>query len=161
MSEFFSVTLGDGIVMDDKQVSRSSTWSSEQILEEILNHTQGSSSGGESLKYREINDVINLNHGDEITKDYDLGDNTIIVTTLYLDILDGSNFRFQILDKSNNGFILYDSDKVSHYTDSVFIPYIDKDSDTNKLHVKVTSYNLNSQASLNIKILGLEIQKNQ
>lgn len=158
MSEFFSVTLNSGIIMDDSKVSRSTTWSSEQILEEILNHTQ-TSSGGVNLQYREINDLIQLNPDQELQKNYDLGDTSIIITTLYLDIQNGSNFRFQILDKVNDGFVLYDSYKVNHYTDSIFIPYKDKDEDTNSLHVKIKNFNLNSSVQLNVKILGLEVQK--
>ncbi|MBV4432783.1 hypothetical protein KM803_15895 [Clostridium tyrobutyricum] len=157
MSEFFSVTLDSNIIMDDGRVSRSTTWSSEQILEEILSHVQNSS-GGLNLKYREINDLIQLNPNQELKKNYDLGDTSIMITTLYLDIQDGSNFRFQILDKVDDGFALYDSYKVNHYTDSVFIPYKDKDVDTNSLHIKIKNFNMNSSVQLNIKILGLEVQ---
>lgn len=157
MSEFFSVTLTVPVI-DDSRTSRTSTWSSEQILEEIINHMQGNS-GGANLKYREINDTVNLKAGEEIAKDYDLGNNTMILTTLYLDIPDGSTFRFRVFDKAQNGFLLYDSDKVIHYTDSVFIPYEDKDLDTNLLHTVITNYNPNSSETLNIKLLGLEVQK--
>ncbi|PJI07025.1 MULTISPECIES: hypothetical protein [Clostridium] len=160
MSEFFSVSLTIPVI-DDGQTSRSSTWSSEQILEEILSHTQGSSlKGGAELKYREINDTINLKPIEEITKNYDLGDDTMILTTLYLDIPDGSTFRFRVFDKAENGFLLYDSGKVTHYTDSVFVPYEDKDSNTNSLHAVITNYNPNNPVTLNMKLLGLTIQKN-
>ncbi len=158
MSEFFYVTQDKDVVIDDSVTSRNSTWSSEQIFEEIINHIQGNS-GGTNLKYREINDTINLKAGEEITKNYDLGDNTMILTTLYLDIPDGSTFRFRVFDKVKNGFLLYDSGKVMHYTDSVFIPYQDKDKDTNLLHTVITNYNPNNSETLNVKLLGLEVQK--
>lgn len=117
--------------------------------------------GGGSLKYREITDSVTLSPGEQLQKDYDLGENTIIITTLYLDVDDGSNFQFQILDKVSqaDGFLLYDTGRVSHYTDSVFIPYMDKDITANKLHTRITNQNLNTQVTLNIKILGLEVEK--
>lgn len=157
MSEFFNVTLLSQIVLDDSQISRTTTWSSEQIYEAIINYTK-SSSGGTNLKYKELNDVINLQPGQQLKRDYDIGNNSIIITTLYLDILDGSNFQFKIFDKAEGGFLLYDTGKVSHYTDSVFIPYKDKVLNPNKLHTEITNFNLNSAVTLNMKILGLEVQ---
>jgi len=149
--------LDKDIVIDDSQISRSTTWSSEQIYEAIISYSKVPSGGG-NLKYREINDVINLKPGQELQKDYDLGDNPIIITTVYLDIVDGSNFQFKVLDKILNGFLLYDTGKISHYTDSVFIPYKDKDTTLNKLHTQIINFNLNSDVTLNMKILGLEVQ---
>jgi len=159
MSEFFSITTGP-VVIDDSQISRSTGWSSEQIYEAIINYSNASGGGG-GLQYKEINDVIVLTAGQTIQKDYDLGDKSIIVTTVYLDVADGSNFEFKIIDKVTNGFLLYDTGKVSHYTDSLFIPYKDKDSsDTsiNKLHTEITNWNLNGSITLNLKILGLELK---
>lgn len=128
-----------------------------QALQSMIGEN-GSGLGGGSLKYRELVDIVNLEAGESIQKDYDLGGNTIVITTLYLDIADGSSFQFQIFDKMSNGFCLYDTFRVSHYSDSVFIPYKDKDIESNKLHSIITNYNLNSSVTLNIKILGLEVQ---
>ncbi|KEH99971.1 hypothetical protein [Clostridium botulinum] len=165
MSEFFYVTLDKDVVIDDNKISRSTTWSSEQIMEQILNYTNSSQIGGDSgLKYMEINDVVSIAAGGTINKDYDLGENSFIITTLYLDIEDGSTFQFKIFDKSTNGFLLYDTDVVSHYTDSVFIPYKDKDkkeAKENKLHTQIINQNKNSSVTLKFKILGLEINSNK
>lgn len=164
MSEFFNVTLNKEVVIDDSKISRTTTWSSEQIMEQILNYTNSSQRGdGSGLKYMEINDVVNIDAGGTIDKDYDLGENSFIITTLYLDVADGSNFEFKIFDKSINGFLLYDTNRVSHYTDSVFIPYKDKDqkeNKENKLYTQMVNSNQNSSIILNIKILGLEINSN-
>ncbi|WMJ80981.1 hypothetical protein RBU49_01640 [Clostridium sp. MB40-C1] len=165
MSEFFNVTLDKDVVIDDSKISRMTTWSSEQIMEQILNYTNSSQTGGGTgLKYMEINDVVNIAAGAAINKDYDLGENSFIITTVYLDIADGSNFQFKIFDKSTNGFLLYDTDRVSHYTDSVFIPYKDKDekeAKENKLHTQIINSNQNSSVTLNLKILGLEINSSK
>ena len=164
MSEFFNVTLSKDVVIDDSKISRITTWSSEQIMEQILNYTNSSQRGdGSGLKYMEINDVVNIEAGGIIDKDYDLGENSFIITTLYLDIADGSYFKFKIFDKSINGFLLYDTNRVSHYTDSVYIPYQEKDekeNKENKLHTQMINSNQNSPVILNIKILGLEINSN-
>ena len=161
MSEFFYVTLDKDVVIDDNKISRSTTWSSEQIMEQIINYTNSSQMGGGSgLKYMEINDVVAIDAGGTINKDYDLGENSFIITTLYLDIENGSTFQFKIFDKSTNGFLLYDTDVVSNYTDSVFIPYKDKDekkTKDNKLHTQIINSNKNSPITFNLKILGLEI----
>jgi hypothetical protein len=160
MSEFFNVTTYSEILLDDGQISRATTWSSEQIYEAIVNYASGSGGGG-ALQYKELNDVITLGAGQTIQKDYDLGDKSIIITTAYLDIVDGSIFEFKIVDKIVGGFTLYDTGRVSHYTDSLFIPYKDKDSNdstVNKLHTEITNHNLNAGVTLNIKILGLELK---
>jgi hypothetical protein len=157
MSEFFSVNTSATIVLDDSTTSNSTTWSSERIYEAIINYTGGGSGGG--FKYMELNDVITLNAEESIQRDYDLGDKSMIITTVYLDIADGSNFQFKIKDKVTNGFKLYDTGRVSHYTDSLFIPYKDKEPTTsNKLHTEITNWNLNAPVVLNLKILGLEVE---
>lgn len=162
MSEFFNVNLNKDVVIDDSKISKITTWSSEQIMDNISNYISGSQiGGGSALRYVEINDAISIDAGSIINKDYDLGENSFIITTLYLDITDGSSFQFKIFDKSINGFLLYDTDIVSHYTDSVFIPYKDKDEKEfkkNKLHTQIINYNQSSPVILNIKILGLEIK---
>ncbi|EKQ52741.1 MULTISPECIES: hypothetical protein [unclassified Clostridium] len=159
MSEFFSVNTSATIVLDDSQTSRSTTWSSEQIYEAIINYSGGKNGTEGSFKFMEINDVISLNAGETIQRDYDLGENSIIITTVYLDIEDGSNFQLKIKDQIQNGFLLYDTGHVNHYTDSVFIPYKDKDPNTkNKLHAEITNWNLNAPVVLNLKILGLEVE---
>lgn len=155
MSKFFSITTGP-ILMDDSQITKNTTWSSEQIYEAIINYSGGGSGGG--FKYMELNDVISLQAGETIKKDYDLGDSSMVITTIYLDIADGSNFQFKITDKVNDGFLLYDTGRVSHYTDSLFIPYKDKDTTLNKLHTEITNCNPNYAAILNLKILGLEVE---
>ncbi|MBM7869287.1 hypothetical protein JOC70_000756 [Clostridium pascui] len=158
MSEFFSVNTSATIILDDSTTSRSTTWSSEQIYEAIINYSGASGSGG-GFKYMELNDVISLKAGETIQRDYDLGDESMIVTTVYLDIEDGSNFQFKITDKVVDGFLLYDTGRVSHYTDSLFIPYKDKEPTTsNKLHTELTNWNLNAPVVLNLKILGLEVK---
>lgn len=129
-----------------------------QLLQSMIANSESGTGGGGSLKYRELVDIVNLEPGESIQKDYDLGENTIVITTLYLDIADGSSFQFQIFDKISNGFCLYDTFRVSHYSDSVFIPYKDKNDIGNKLHTIITNHNLNSSVTLNIKILGLEVQ---
>lgn len=162
MSEFFNVNLNEDVVIDDSKISKITTWSSEQIMDNISNYISGSQiGGGSALRYVEINDAISIDAGSIINKDYDLGENSFIITTLYLDITDGSSFQFKIFDKSVNGFLLYDTDTVSHYTDSVFIPYKDKDEKEfkkNKLHTQIINYNQSSPVILNVKILGLEIK---
>ena len=51
MSEFFNVTLAKDVVIDDSKISRITTWSSEQIMEQILNYTNSSQRGdGSGLK---------------------------------------------------------------------------------------------------------------
>lgn len=162
MSKFFNVTFNEKIMIDDSKTSRNSTWSSELIIETIMNYINGikGNCGGNALKYMEINDEVLLEPGQVLKKDYDLKENNLIVTTLYLDIEDGSYFRYKIFDKSNQGFLLYDSYKVQHYTDSIFLPYKDKDDlNSNKLHTEITSFNLNKKTKMNVKILGLEISK--
>ncbi|HDK7168206.1 hypothetical protein CF065_03650 [Clostridium sporogenes] len=162
MSEFFNVNLNEDVVIDDSKISKITTWSSKQIMDNISNYISGSQiGGGSALRYVEINDAISIDAGSIINKDYDLGENSFIITTLYLDITDGSSFQFKIFDKSINGFLLYDTDTVSHYTDSVFIPYKDKDEKEfkkNKLHTQIINYNQSSSVILNVKILGLEIK---
>lgn len=129
-----------------------------QALQSMIGENGSGLGGGGSLKYRELVDIVNLQPGESIQKDYDLGDNTIVITTLYLDVADGSSFQFQIFDKISNGFCLYDTYRVSHYSDSVFIPYKDKDITGNKMHIVITNLNLNNPVVLNVKILGLEVQ---
>jgi hypothetical protein len=157
MSEFFNVNTSATIVLDDSQTSRSTTWSSERIYEAILGYTSGMGGGG--FKYMELNDVITLQAGETLKRDYDLGSTSMVITTVYLDIADGSNFQFKIKDQIKNGFKLYDTGRVSHYTDSLFIPYKDKDPATiNKLHTEITNWNMYAPVVLNLKILGLEVE---
>lgn len=147
------------VLQDDLDALRDSFNSQIQLLQSMIgSSSSGSGTGGGNLKYRELVDVVNLNPGQSLQKDYDLGENTIVITTLYLEIADGSSFEFQIFDKISNGFCLYDTGRVAHYTDSVFIPYMDKDTTTNKIHTVITNFNLNAPVTLNIKILGLEVQ---
>lgn len=85
--EFFSLTLNKDIVIDDNRISRTTTWSSEQIYEAIRSYNRNSSRAGQ-----------------EINKDYGLSDRPIIIITVYLDIADGSHFQFKVLDKVTDGF---------------------------------------------------------
>lgn len=147
----------DLIAIDDSTTSRSAVWSSEQTYEAIMNYVATNGHGG-GFKYMEINDVITLQPGESIKRDYDLGDKSILITTVYLDVENGSIFGLKIRDVPDTGFILYHTGRVSHYTDSVFIPYKDKNPATqNKLHTEITNYNLYAPVVLNLKILGLEM----
>ena len=153
------VVLKEELVkIDDSKTSRSTVWSSEQTYEAIMNYVATNGSGG-GFKYMEINDVISLKAGESIQRDYDLGDKSILVTTVYMDVADGSNLQLQIKDQITNGFLLYDTGRVNHYTDSVFIPYKDKDPNTkNKLHTVITNWNLYAPVNITLKILGLEME---
>lgn len=158
MSEFFSVNTNANVVIDDLSISRNTTWSSEQIYEAIINYSGKNTGGGGGLVYKEINDVVSLSPGEHIQKDYDLGSKSILITTVYLDVENGSTFEFEITDQISDGFLLYDTGVASHYTDSVFIPYKDKDPNTtNRLHCHITNRNMTAPINLNIKILGLEV----
>ncbi|NFR85411.1 MULTISPECIES: hypothetical protein [unclassified Clostridium] len=158
MSEFFSVNTSATIVLDDSTTSRNTTWSSEQIYEAIINYSGAGNGSGGGFKYMELNDVISLKSGESIQRDYDLGDKSMIITTVYLDVENGSTFEFSITDQIQNGFLLYNTGRVSHYTDSLFLPYKDKDPETsNKLHTHIKNGNLNAPVNLNLKILGLEV----
>lgn len=118
--------------------------------------------GGGSFKYVEINDKVVIQPKERIKKDYSLGDKSILITTLYLYMTNNGNFQFSIFDRNDlmDRFQLYDTAIVANYTDSIFIPYKDKDSiTTNTLHTEITSMT-NSVETLNIKILGLELDAN-
>ncbi|WP_368488367.1 hypothetical protein [Clostridium sp. BJN0013] len=54
MSEFFSVTLNKDVVLDDSQTSQATGWSSQKILDEIIEHRV--------TKFEELNDVNVANH---------------------------------------------------------------------------------------------------
>ncbi|KAA8676214.1 signal peptidase II [Clostridium sp. HV4-5-A1G] len=57
MSEFFSVTLNKDVVLDDSQTSQATGWSSQKILDEIIQHR--------ITKFEELSDVNVANKKDK------------------------------------------------------------------------------------------------
>jgi hypothetical protein len=67
-----------------------------------------------------------------------------------------SKFNFKIFDKSTDGFCLYDTGIKDKQSDAILLPYGNKDL-TNNLITNIYNMDTDNPATINIKVLGLEL----